>query len=240
MARALLMPHPLMLLRPGSTALALLAASGWCSRPVRHEREVVAALGEPLLAAHPASEAGLRALCRQLARYWFAGGRRLLPIVALASLAERTLDLARAFAALRARTLLIDADLRSPQLHARLGVPRAAGLADALQGRDMRVAFVESENFAFLPAGRVRGEPLELLSRDGLGPLLRAAAEPFDVALIAPAPLERGPDFEIFAALAGGALVLVPGSACAAELRVLKARLARCAARVVATVLERG
>ena len=240
MACGLLVSHPLMLLRLGSTALALLGATGWRSRPVRHEREVVAALGEPLLAAHPASEAGLRALCRQLARYWFAGGRRLLPVVGLASHAERTLDLARAFAALRARTLLVDADLRSPQLHARLGVPRANGFADALEGRGMRTAFIESENLALLPAGRARADPLELLSRDRLGPLLRAAAGPFDVALIATAPLERGPDFEIFAALAGGALVVVPGGACAAELRALKARLARCAARVVAIVLERG
>ena len=240
MARALLVPHPLMLLRPGSTALALLAASGWSNRPVRHEREVVAALGEPLLAAHPASEAGLCALCRQLARYWFAGGRRLLPIVALASQAPRALQLARAFAVLGARTLLVDADLRSPRLHAYLGVPRGNGLADALDGRAMRVAVVESENLAVLPAGRVRAEPLELLSRDCLGPVLRAAAEPFDVALIATAPLERGPDFEIFAALAGGALVLVPEGAGASELRALRARLARCAARVVATILERG
>ena len=240
MARALLVSHPLMLLRLSSSALALLAASDGCRRPVRHEREVVAALGEPLLAAHPASEAGLRALSRQLARYWFAGGRRLLPIVALGQQAARSLQLARAFVALGARTLLVDADLRSPRIHAHLGVPRGNGLADALDGRAMRVALVESGNLGVLPAGRVRGEPLELLSREGLGPLLRAAAEPFDVALVATAPLERGPDFEIFAALAGGALVLVPEGAGASELRALRARLARCSARVVATVLERG
>jgi hypothetical protein len=53
------------------------------------------------------------------------------------------------------------------------------------------------------------------------------------------APVARGPDFEIFAALAGGAVIVAPRNATARELGALRAELARCAARVIGTVLGR-
>lgn len=213
-------------------------------RPARHERELIAALGEPLLAAHPAAPAAVRALCGQLEAHWFVGSRRLLPIVDLSDghgAGALACELANAFAAMGEPTLLIDADFRSPQLHARFGVPRGEGLADCLGGldrRDLRLVAC-AENLALLTAGRVREHPLELLSRARLRRLLDAAAQPFRVVLVCTTPVSRGPDFEIFAALAGGALVFAGRAAGAAELAALGTRLQRCAARVVGTILER-
>lgn len=211
-------------------------------RPVRHERELVAALGEPLLAAHPFSEAATRALAAQLAEYWFVGGRRLLPIVGLRGGEASTAlacALAEALAQAGLQTLLVDADLRSPRVHARLGLPRGKGLADYLDVRGIESVAVR-DNLAVLTAGTVREDPLELLSRARLRRLLSGLASRFDAVLVAAAPAARGPDFEIFAALAGGALLFADAAARAAELAALRARLARCAARVVGTVLERG
>lgn len=211
-------------------------------RPVRHERELVAALGEPLLAAHPFGEAATRALAAQLAEYWFARGRRLLPVVALRGgegAAALACALAESLARSGVRTLLVDGDLRSPRVHARLGLPRGRGLADYLDARGIDSVALR-DNLAVLTAGTVREDPLELLSRKRLRRLLSRLASRFDAVLVAAAPAARGPDFEIFAALAGGALLFADAAARAAELAALRARLARCAARVVGTVLERG
>lgn len=222
-----------------------LSAPAFCAallrhRHVRHERDLVAALGEPLLAARPFSPAAVRALARQLADYWF-GARRLLPVVGLRS-AERAAALACELSHLLAgaglRTLLIDADLRSPRLHARFGVPRGKGLADFLDVRAVESVPVH-DNLVLLTAGTVREDPLELLSRARLRRLLSRMASSFDAVLLATPSASRAPDLEIFAALAGGALVFAGENPAAAELASLRRRLARCAARVVGTVLER-
>jgi Mrp family chromosome partitioning ATPase len=48
----------------------------------------------------------------------------------------------------------------------------------------------------------------------------------------------RGPDLEMFAALAGGALLVLRPGEDAARLARLQRRLARCNARLVATVFK--
>ncbi len=210
-------------------------------RHVRHERDLVAALGEPLLAARPFSAAAIRALAQQLAEYWFTGARRLLPVVGLRSAEGAALlacELSELLAASGQRTLLLDADLRSPRLHARFGVPRRKGLADFLDMRDVQQVAV-GDNLVLLTAGTVREDPLELLSRARLRRLLARVAASFDAVLVATPSAARAPDFEIFAAYAGGALVLAGEGTEAAQLVSLRRRLARCGARVVGTVLER-
>ena len=226
----------LLLPAPGCFAALLQPA-----RRVRHERDVIAALGEPLLAARPFSPAAVRALAEQLAEYWFVGARRLLPVVGLRSAqgaAALACELAERLAAGGRRTLLVDANLRSPGLHARFGVPRGKGLADFLDVRAVEPVPVR-ENLVLLPAGTVHQDPLELLSRTRLRRLLSRAAASFDAVLVATPSAARAPDFEIFAAVAGGALVFAGEGSAAAQLASLRRRLARCAARVVATVLER-
>jgi Mrp family chromosome partitioning ATPase len=90
-----------------------------------------------------------------------------------------------------------------------------------------------------LLAGSSRTDPLELLSRPALGALLEEAARRFEVVLIDTPAAARGPDFEIFAAHAGGALVLAcKDAADAPSLERLNAALKRCATRLVATVLK--
>lgn len=209
-------------------------------RSVRRERDLVAVLGNPLLAARPLQAEALRALCPQLLEHWFAGARALLPVISARSGDGRSAlaaELAREFARMGVRTLLIDADLRSPSLHRRFAIRNQGGLADLLDGRGVRLAAC-AENLAVLAAGRVREDPLELLSRARLRNFLAAAARPFRVVLIDTPAAERGPDLEIFAALAGGALLVVRPGEDAARLAGLRRRLARCAARPVATLFS--
>jgi Mrp family chromosome partitioning ATPase len=227
-------------------ALGLVAGSAitvWQNRrrsTVRSERDLVEAIGAPLLAARPLRPEALRALGQQLLEHWFNGSRTLLPVISVGAHDGRTslaAALAETFAAMGERTLLIDADLRSPSLHQRYGLTNTGGLADLLDGRDVRLAACK-ENLAVLVAGAVREDPLELLSRERLRHFLGAAARPFRVVLIDTPAAERGPDLEMFAALAGGALLVVRPGEDAARLVRLRRRLRRCSAQPVATVFN--
>lgn len=232
-----------------SAVLLLAAAAGLAAagallprgaRGVRRERDVIDALGQPLIAARPATREGVQALREQLHASWLFRGRRLLPIVQTEEDGGRfACELARAFASAGERTLLIDADLRSPALHRRFGLPQLAGLAEFLQEGKLHLAAC-GENLALLGGGTARELPLELLSRERLRELVRAMAAGFRVVVVRTPSVGRGPDFEIFAALAGGALVYAGRDAGAAELAALGRRLERCAARVLGTVLERA
>ena len=203
--------------------LPVLAHTVWTrrqSRRVRGERELLAAIGNPLLAARPARPEALGVHCAQLLEHWFGAGRTLLPVISLrAGDGRSTLaaELARRFAGMGERTLLVDADLRAPSLHARFGLPNRRGLGDLLDGRDVRLVAINENggsNLALLAAGAVREDPLELLSRERLRHFLAAAA------------------------LAKGALLVVRPGEDGARLAGLRRRLARCAAIPVATVFN--
>lgn len=211
-------------------------------RPVRSERDLIKVVGQPLLAARPLRPEALRALSHQLLEHWFNGRHTLLPIISVGAHDGRTslaAELAETFAAMGERTLLIDADFRSPSVHRRYAIKNQGGLADLLDGRGVRLAACR-ENLAVLVAGCVREDPLELLSRIRLRHFLQAAARPFRVVLIDTPAAERGPDFEMFAALAGGALIVVRPGEDAAGLARLRRRLTRCAATTVATVFNQA
>lgn len=222
--------------------LALVLARERRRRPVRTERELIAALGVPLLAARPLQPEALRGLCLQLLEHWFSGDRTLLPVVSAGRKDGRTrlaAQLARGFAALGVRTLLIDADLRSPGQHREFGLPNRRGLSDFLAGRPVQMAAC-GEHLAVLVAGTARADPVALLGCERLGALLAASGKPFRVVLVDTPAAQCGPDMQIFAALAGGALVAARRSrAEAGALAQLRAALEKCSARLVGTILSR-
>ncbi|MDQ5849178.1 MAG: CpsD/CapB family tyrosine-protein kinase, partial [Pseudomonadota bacterium] len=172
---------------------------------------------------------------------WFIGGRSLLAIVSPDSGDGRSrlaAQLAATFAELGVDTLLVDADLRSPVQHRLFGLPNRDGLADFLDGGRSRLAR-RGAHLTVLVAGKTGADPLELLSRARLKALISEAATRYRVVLIDTPAAARGPDLQMFAALAGGAVVVArKGSADARSLASLKRALARCASRVVATVLN--
>jgi Mrp family chromosome partitioning ATPase len=227
----------------GSLALgaAWLLARRRRRQPVRNERELVNALGEPLLAARPLRPGAVRPLCEQLLAHWLSPQRCLLPIVSANAGDGRSrvaAQLAVAFAELGHKTLIIDGDFRSPGLHRAFGLSNRHGLADLLQDRRVSLASAGA-NLSVMVAGTASADPLELLSRQRLPAFLAQARRHFRVVLIDTPAAARGPDFEMFAALAGGALVVTRlSSAQDGMLRELHAALDRCAARLVTTVIH--
>ena len=89
-----------------------------------------------------------------------------------------------------------------------------------------------------LVAGRTAADPLELLSRPRMQDLLAAAAKRYRVVLVDTPAAAYGPDLQLSAAFAGGALVVVKQGSEAAALERLRDLLASCQARVVGTVLS--
>jgi receptor protein-tyrosine kinase len=204
---------------------------------LRSENELLVALGAPLLAARPLAP---RDLSRQLLAHWFGCGRAVLAVVSPEKRDGGTgaaAELARAFAAMGEPTLLIDADLRAPTLHRAFGLRNRAGLADFLEGRQTRLARC-ADNLSVLVAGRASADPLELISRERLRHLLVAAAKRYRVVLIDTPAAARGPDLQLFAAFAGGALVVTTRGMEASRLERLRDLLAYARARVVGTVFS--
>lgn len=204
------------------------------------ERDYVAALGQPLLAVRPLRAESAPAQAEQLRIHWFSR-RRLLPVVSAARGEGRTrlaLDLAHRLAGLGLRTLLIDGDLRAPRLHRAFRLGNEKGLADFLAGREVRLAPCGA-NLTVLVAGRPPREPLEALASPRLVPFLSVAAARFDAVVVDTPAAGRGPDLQIFAAFAGGALVLARhGENNRGALEGLRRSLRQCAAQVVGILLR--
>jgi len=207
---------------------------------VRNENDLVAALGQPLLAARPLRNEMQAAQAEQLLEHWFSR-RRLLPVVSAARGEGRTrlaLDLARGLAARGVRTLLVDGDLRSPRLHRAFRLPNRHGLADFLSGREVRLTQC-GENLALLAAGRSSADPLATLASPRLPAFLRVAATRFGAIVIDTPAARRGPDLQIFAAVAGGALVVARHrNSDARALEGLRGNLRECSAQVVGILLR--
>jgi Mrp family chromosome partitioning ATPase len=118
-----------------------------------------------------------------------------------------------------------------------LGLRNRAGLADFLEGGRTRLHHSE-KNLSVMVAGQTRGDPLELLSRPRMQELLAAAAKRYRVVLIDTPAAARGPDLQLSAAFAGGALVVATFSTRKSALARLRELLSFSKARVVGTVFS--
>lgn len=120
-------------------------------------------------------------------------------------------NLAVAFTQLGERTLLVDADMRTPRLHRIFGVPNRAGLSNILAGR----ADTETihnvpalPGLYVLPVGTVPPNPMELVQRPALGLLLQELCGKFDQVLVDTPAAAHGADARVLAARCGAALVM--------------------------------
>ena len=164
---------------------------------------------------HPRAEE-LRALRTQLSIRWSSAGvrHRALAIVSPGCGEGRSYvaaNLAVVFSQLGERTLLIDADLRTPRQHRIFNVTDRIGLAAVLSGRADRSAAVPVPEFgtlSLLPAGARPPNPQELLSRQAFADLLHELRTEFDVILFDTPPAKLCADAQSVAFRAGGAMVL--------------------------------
>jgi capsular exopolysaccharide synthesis family protein len=94
---------------------------------------------------------------------------------------------AMSMAMMNARVLVIDADLRRPSIHTKLGVPNDRGLSDVLVGVLPLAAALKpsgQDGVWVLTSGRRAPNPVALLQSEGFDRLLDEAREQFDCVII--------------------------------------------------------
>jgi capsular exopolysaccharide synthesis family protein len=119
-------------------------------------------------------------------------------------------ELAIAFAQLGSRTLLVDADLRRPHLHALFGADNQIGLAQALDdGSAPRVYGVEgAPQMQLLTSGAMSSNPLELLSGSRFERLVAEWRRSYEFVLIDTPPASEFSDGLPVATAAGNVVLL--------------------------------
>jgi protein-tyrosine kinase len=157
----------------------------------------------------------LRSLRSELYLRYFNGGSHLsLAMIGAedaTGIALTSANLAICFSQLGIRTLLIDANLREPQLHKWFGIDsRQPGLADVLAGRARAqpLAIPELRFLCLMPAGTIAPNPQELLANRNYVEQMNSLYQDYEVILINTAPLDTTRDAQLVAAQAGAALLI--------------------------------
>jgi capsular exopolysaccharide synthesis family protein len=110
------------------------------------------------------------------------------------------------------QVLLIDADLRRPNMHRLFGIPLQEGVRTALDamndGTPVSVQEV-APRLALLPAGKPVRDPISVLASDAMHRLMTAATSTFDWVIIDTPPVGMLPDVGLLSSLADAVLLVV-------------------------------
>jgi len=119
-------------------------------------------------------------------------------------------NLAIAFSQLGERTLLIDADMRTPRMHKLFGVENTQGLSAVLSGRTGNVVcpIRELPSLALLPVGTLPPNPVELVQRPAFARMMRELQSKFDHIIVDTPAAEHGADYRVIASRCGSALAI--------------------------------
>lgn len=141
------------------------------------------------------------------------------------------------------RTLLIDADLRRPDIHRLIGLERRPGLADILQGQH---PFDEADfatgipGLHCVPAGHLSRPPGELFGTENMRHLLESVREQFDIVIIDSPPVLVVTDAVVLAPQCDAAVIVV--AADKTDLRALEVTqetLSNLGVPVIGTIINR-
>jgi capsular exopolysaccharide synthesis family protein len=208
---------------------ALLIAAGAATlaerldRRLHDSRDLERLTGTPLLAQVPASAFPGAAPDPQLpivfqtlrdSLTYFNVDQRLSSLLVISPLqadgkTSVATNLAVAFARAGKQVILVDADLRSPQVATRMGTPPIPGLSEVISGSsEIEDTLTEIEPFGsylrVLPGGSVPPNPSEMLGSARMSTILAELCEMSDLVLIDTAPVLVVSDvFPLFEQVAG-------------------------------------
>ncbi len=151
-------------------------------------------------------------------------------------------NLAVAFSQLGGRTVLIDADMRTPRQHTIFGFESQSGLSDVLAGRTKqqvvhRVAGIPS--LYVMPLGAVPPNPTELVQSISFGLLLREMTTKFDYVIVDTPAASHGTDGRVIAAKCGAAMAIGRiGTTKTPELKALLNKITKSRSRLAGVVMN--
>lgn len=120
-------------------------------------------------------------------------------------------NLAIAFGQLPGRTVLVDADLRSPRLHEIFKVDTSTGLTSVLSGRteaNVIRPVADFPNLFLLPAGPTPPNPSELFLKPAFSLLLNELTSKFDYVIVDTPAAEHGSDARVIASRCGASFAV--------------------------------
>ena len=225
--------------------------------------DIVAGLGLPVLgtapkinrlkalsavdALPPAFQEAMRAIRTRILLSPIAGTARALAVTSTNAGEGKTMiasNLAASMAMAGRRVLLVDADLRRPQLHQMFSIPKAPGLSDLLLDRaEPSETFLESPvpGLYLLPAGADVTSPNDALESQRLTRLIDRFGEEFDVVVLDCPPVMPVADATIIANAATSVLFVVgSGKTSRGDAQVAIDKLASVQVQVVGVVLNKA
>ncbi|MFZ4702101.1 MAG: chain length determinant protein tyrosine kinase EpsG, partial [Candidatus Methylumidiphilus sp.] len=192
----------------------------------------------------PKAEA-VRSLRSQLTLRWLDQEHKQLALVGLGSGDSCSLlaaNLAVVFSQLGQRTVLVDANLRTPRQHQLFNLGVRQGLSDLLSGSAGMEVIARIPSFAdlsVLPAGTLPPNPQELLGRPAFKQLMHDLAGGYDITLLdTPDGLLYADTQNIVAATGAALLVIQKHYARMDDAVVLQGQIANAKAQTVGAVLN--
>lgn len=187
------------------------------------ESAVIGVIGKNLgtsVDGYSQTDEAFRSLRTNLGFLGLAGQRRP-SIVITSSIAsegktETSVRLAKSLAEAGDRVLLVDSDLRRPQVANRLGLEGAVGFSHVLSGQATAWELTQPGGVTgldVLPAGAVPPNPAELLASDAMHTFLRAAEDRYDYVLFDAPPLLPVTDAAVLSSQTGGAIIVARSGA---------------------------
>jgi capsular exopolysaccharide synthesis family protein len=244
-------------------AVGLAFAREYLNPRLARREDIAAALGLPVLgtaprinrlkaltavdALPPSFQEAVRAIRTRILLSPIAGAARALAVTSTSAGEGKTLiasQLAASMAMAGRRVLLIDADLRRPQLHQMFKVPISPGLSDLLTGdADPTEALAASSlrGLYLLPAGSNVANMNNALDSQRLTQLIETYSNDFDVILLDCPPVMPVADATIIANAAGSVLFVVgSGTTSRSHAQVALDRLASVQVHVVGVVINKA
>jgi capsular exopolysaccharide synthesis family protein len=124
------------------------------------------------------------------------------------------INLAQAAAVMDRRVLLIDADLRRPQIHEQLGITNEKGLSHVLEGglaiEEVAQQVPQWNNLSVVTAGELPAEPLRLLASKRMRQIMEELKQRgrYDLIIYDTPPIKYFSDSRIVAGLTHGAILV--------------------------------
>jgi capsular exopolysaccharide synthesis family protein len=171
----------------------------------------LAVLGDPQ--SIPSEQYGILAM--RIERWMNKSGGRVLVVTSATgsegkSVTALNLSLALS-ASLKGRVLLIDSDLRRPQIHNYLGIEMTKGFGDLLAepGGDYASYITKVGNLDVIPGGHSPQNPLGLLASPHARELLARLREQYQLVVLDSPPIVPIADSHVLAGLADGVVIVV-------------------------------
>lgn len=129
-------------------------------------------------------------------------------------------NLGIAFAEAGNKILIIDMDMRKPQIHNYFGYEVSPGLSDVLAGFSQKANVIKTdyENLFILPAGTIPPSPPELIMSDAFSELIEEFKKEYDYVFVDTPPVHLVTDLAVVAEKVDGVVFVVRERAVPLEL----------------------